>query len=290
MGLALDRMDQETKALQEALASGEKVVELDPALIDGSFIRDRFDVESSEDDELIHSIENNGQEVPILVRQHPDLEGRYQVAYGHRRLKAVRYLKKKVRAVVRPMTDDQLVVAQGIENTARRDLSYIERAAFAASLESHGFKRDVIMEALSTDKTELSKLLSVAKAIPAPILKAIGPAPSAGRRRWMEIADKIADGNILAGVKQAIQRADFEALGSDERFGMVLAAANKKPKTETSGPQWKPTGSKVAAQVKDSGKALILSLKASGSDTGFGRYLADRLDDLYADWKSKQET
>jgi ParB family chromosome partitioning protein len=188
------------------------------------------------------------------------------------------------------MTDDQLVVAQGIENTARRDLSYIERAAFAASLESHGFKRDVIMEALSTDKTELSKLLSVAKAIPAPILKAIGPAPSAGRRRWMEIADKIADGNILAGVKQAIQRADFEALGSDERFGMVLAAANKKPKTETSGPQWKPTGSKVAAQVKDSGKALILSLKASGSDTGFGRYLADRLDDLYADWKSKQET
>jgi ParB family chromosome partitioning protein len=290
MGLALDRMDQETKALQEALASGEKVVELDPALVDGSFIRDRFDVESSEDDELIHSIENNGQEVPILVRQHPDLEGRYQVAYGHRRLKAVRYLKKKVRAVVRPMTDDQLVVAQGIENTARRDLSYIERAAFAASLESHGFKRDVIMEALSTDKTELSKLLSVAKAIPAPILKAIGPAPSAGRRRWMEIADKIVDERALAGVNQAIQRAGFEALGSDERFLVVLAAANKKPKTEASGPRWKPTGSKVAAQVKDSGKALILSLKASGSDTGFGRYLADRLDDLYADWKSKQET
>jgi ParB family chromosome partitioning protein len=289
MGLALDRMDQETKALQEALASGEKVVELDPALIDGSFIRDRFDVESSEDDELIHSIENNGQEVPILVRQHPDLEGRYQVAYGHRRLKAVRYLKKKVRAVVRPMTDDQLVVAQGIENTARRDLSYIERAAFAASLESHGFKRDVIMEALSTDKTELSKLLSVAKVIPASIVKAIGPAPSAGRRRWMEIADKIADEKVLAVVKQAIQRVDFESLGSDERLMIVLAAANKKPKAEASGPQWKPTGSKVAAQVKDSGKVLILSLKASGSDTGFGRYLADRLDDLYADWKSKQE-
>jgi ParB family chromosome partitioning protein len=290
MGLALDRMDQETKALQEALASGEKVVELDPALIDGSFIRDRFDVESSDDDELIQSIENNGQEVPILVRQHPDLEGRYQVAYGHRRLRAVRYLKKKVRAVVRPMTDDQLVVAQGIENTARRDLSYIERAAFAASLESHGFKRDVIMEALSTDKTELSKLLSVAKAIPASIVKAIGPAPSAGRRRWMEVADKIADERVLAGVKQAVQRADFEALGSDERFMVVLAAANKKPKTEASGPQWRPTGSKVAAQVKDSGKALTLSLKASGSDTGFGRYLADRLDDLYSDWKSKQET
>lgn len=289
MGLALDRMDQETKALQEALASGERVVELDPALIDGSFIRDRFDVEASEDDELIQSIETNGQEVPILVRQHPDLEGRYQVAYGHRRLRAVRYLKMKVRAVVRPMTDDQLVVAQGVENTARRDLSYIERAAFAASLEGHGFKRDIIMEALSTDKTELSKLLSVAKAVPVSLVKAIGPAPSAGRRRWMEVAEKIDDEKILAAVREAIQKPDFEVLGSDERFMVVLATANKKPKAEAAAPHWKLAGSKVAAQIKGNGKALTLSLKASGSDAGFGRYLADRLDDLYADWKSKQE-
>ncbi len=289
MGLALDRMDQETKALQEALASGERVVELDPALIDGSFIRDRFDVEASKDDELVQSIQNNGQEVPILVRQHPDLEGRYQVAYGHRRLNAARYLKLKVRAVVRPMTDDQLIVAQGVENTARRDLSYIERAAFAASLENHGFKRDVIMEALSTDKTELSKLLSVAKAIPVSIVRAVGSAPSAGRRRWMEVADKLADGKALLAVKEAIQKANFETLSSDERFMAVLAAANKKPKAETAAPQWKPTGTKVAAQVKDNGKALVLSLKASGSDADFGRYLAERLDDLYADWKSKQE-
>lgn len=289
MGLALDRMDQETKALQEALASGEKIVELDPALIDGSFIRDRFEVGANEDDELVQSIENNGQEVPILVRQHPDLEGRYQVAYGHRRLRAVRYLKRKVRAVVRPMTNDQLVVAQGVENTARRDLSYIERATFAASLEGHGFKRDVIMEALSTDKTELSKLLSVAKAVPASIVKAIGSAPSAGRRRWMEIADKIVDEKALSVVKEAMKRPDFETLGSNERFMIVLAAANKKRKVEVHAPNWKPAGSKVAAQVKDNGKALTLSLKASGSDAAFGRYLADRLDDLYADWKSKQE-
>jgi ParB family chromosome partitioning protein len=187
------------------------------------------------------------------------------------------------------MTNDQLVVAQGVENTARRDLSYIERATFAASLEGHGFKRDVIMEALSTDKTELSKLLSVAKAVPASIVRAIGSAPSAGRRRWMEIADKIVDEKALSVVKEAIQRPDFETLGSDERFMIVLAAANKKRKVEASVPHWKPTGSKVAAQVKDNGKALTLSLKASGADAAFGRYLADRLDDLYADWKSKQE-
>ncbi|RUW60107.1 ParB N-terminal domain-containing protein, partial [Mesorhizobium sp. M4B.F.Ca.ET.049.02.1.2] len=89
MGLALDRMDQEARELREALKSGERVVELDPELIDGSFVRDRLDGEVSATDDIVRSIEENGQEVPILVRQHPDLEGRYQVAYGHRRLRAV---------------------------------------------------------------------------------------------------------------------------------------------------------------------------------------------------------
>ena len=89
MGLALDRMETETKALHDALASGEKVVELDPALIEISFIRDRLDFELTRDDEFVRSIEENGQEVPILVRQHPDKADRFQVAYGHRRLAAI---------------------------------------------------------------------------------------------------------------------------------------------------------------------------------------------------------
>ncbi|TWG90053.1 ParB family chromosome partitioning protein [Mesorhizobium sp. J18] len=288
MGLALDRMDEEAQALQEALASGEKVVELDPLLIDGSFIRDRLDGEVTEDD-LVKSIEANGQEVPILVRPHPEVQGRYQVAYGHRRLRAAHLLKRKVKAVIRSMTDDQLVVAQGVENTARRNLSYIERATFAASLESHGFGRNVIMQALSTDKTELSKLLSVTKAIPSSIVKAIGPAPSAGRRRWMDIAAKISNPDVLEAVRRVIGRPEFQALSSDERLMTLLVEAAKKPKAEPSFSEWKPEGGKVTAKIKDSGKVYTVSLKTAGTDVGFGEYLKGRLDDLYADWKSKQE-
>lgn len=289
MGLALDRMDQEARALQEALASGENVVELDPADIDGSFIRDRLEDEIGEDDDLVQSIENNGQEVPILVRHHPNIKGRYQVAYGHRRLRAVRILKRKVRAVVRALTDDQLVVAQGIENTARRDLSYIERVTFAANLEGRGFGRDVIMQALSTDKTELSKMLSVARAVPLAIIKAIGPAPSAGRRRWMDLADKIGNPKVLEAVEQVIQNSGLEALNSDERFMAVLAKAAMKPMSKPIMREWKPKRSKVSAQIKDNGKALTLSLRAAGTDRGFGEYLTDRLDKLFTDWKTQQE-
>ena len=78
-------MDGEARELQDALKSGEQIVELDPELIGSSFVRDRLDAEVAETDDLVKSIEENGQEVPILVRQHPDLDGRFQVAYGHRR-------------------------------------------------------------------------------------------------------------------------------------------------------------------------------------------------------------
>ena len=52
-------------------------------------------------------------------------EGFYQVAYGHRRVRATAILGIKVRAIVRDLTDAELVIAQGQENNARQDLSFI---------------------------------------------------------------------------------------------------------------------------------------------------------------------
>ena len=87
------------------------------------------------------------------------------------------------------MTDIELITAQGLENSQRGNLSYIERAVFAARLEDRGFARTVIIDALATDKTELSKLISVARAVPESVIDAIGPAPKAGRRRWLAFVD-----------------------------------------------------------------------------------------------------
>ena len=42
MALTLGRMEEESRAMEEALLSGEHIVELDPDLIDSSFIRDRL--------------------------------------------------------------------------------------------------------------------------------------------------------------------------------------------------------------------------------------------------------
>ena len=134
-------------------------------------------------------IRKDGQALPILVRPHSNQVGIYQIAYGHRRWHAARELAIKVRAIIQALTDAELVIAQGKENAERRNLSFIERALFAANLELGGFDRATINAALAVHTTEVSRLLTVAAAIPAAIVTSIGPAPKAGRTRWMELAE-----------------------------------------------------------------------------------------------------
>ena len=173
--------------------------------------------------DLVAQIREHGQQVPILVRPHPEANGRYQVAYGHRRLAAVKELGIKVRAVIRELSDDQLVVSQGQENNARTNLSYIERALFAARLEDRSFSREVIMAALNVDKAALSKMISVVRQIPIELIEAIGAAPEVGRRRWMEFAEKLPKAKIELQALLASLSADNS---SDQRFQEAVDALN----------------------------------------------------------------
>ncbi|MCB5205474.1 plasmid partitioning protein RepB [Neorhizobium sp. T786] len=281
MSLSLDRMDQEAKALNEALQNGERIVDLDPELIDISFVRDRLDGNLTLQDDLVLSIEDSGQEVPILVRKNPAAEGRFQVAYGHRRLAACRLLKRKVRAVIRPLSDDDLVVAQGIENTARKDLSYIERATFALNLEGRGFGRDVIMKALSTDKTELSKMLSVAKSIPSDIISSVGAAPATGRRRWMELSEKLQDTAMLEKASSIVRHAEFGDMESDQRFVQLLSELSKTVNTADAEEAWVHPSKSLRVSSKSRPKGGY-SLDFTEKDARpFGEWIKTNLDDLY---------
>ncbi|ARM15545.1 MULTISPECIES: plasmid partitioning protein RepB [Rhizobium] len=287
MALTLGRMEEESRAMQEALLSGERIVELDPDLIDSSFVRDRLaDQPLDMEDDLVQSIAENGQEVPVLVRRHPDDEARYQIAYGHRRLQAVRLLGRKVQAIVRQLDDTDVVIAQGIENSARRNLSYIERAVFAFNLELKGFERPVIMKALSTDKTELSKLLSVAKAIPAEIVRSVGAAPGIGRRKWMALAQDW-NGITAARLTKLIASERFMAEESDRRFELLVAElARKEAKPEPTEYDWKPkSGGKIAGRIKSAGNSFTIALK-TGDAPDFGAYISRRLDELYEAYRA----
>ena len=230
MGLTLkDLSDEanEARALRAQLNSGAHVIDIDPNSIDPSFVRDRLEAHEGEDFEVFKaSIDQDGQQVPVLVRPSVEEEGRYQAAYGHRRIAALKALGRPVRAIVRNLTDEQLVVAQGKENTDRRDLSFIERALFAARLEDRGFSRLAIAASLSLQKGNLSTMVSIARHIPEEVIVAIGAAQKVGRPRWEQLAELLKH----AGQKwrDAIEEPSFTSLPSDQRFERIFKAVSRR--------------------------------------------------------------
>ncbi|MGJ0505213.1 MAG: plasmid partitioning protein RepB [Methylocystis sp.] len=278
MGRSLERISADidaAKELEKRLLSGADVIEIDASLVDASFVTDRLDESEADRASLLSSIRTHGQQVPILVRPHPEASGRYQIAYGHRRLRALLELGQRVRAVVRSLTDDELVIAQGQENSARRDLSFIERASFAASLEERGFGRDTIMASLAIDKTELSRLISCRKALPDELVKAIGAAPKAGRRRWMDLAEHLKAPRASKVWARVCNEAEFAPLDSDSRFAAVFAAlATKNPPAKTT--SWIDHDGRKIARVDEDAGWLRINVDKS-VDAEFGAYIVAQL-------------
>ncbi len=244
------------------------------------------------EDAFVAVIRAQGQQTPILVRPHPTVSGRYQVAFGHRRLRAAAALGRPVRALVRTLTDAELVVAQGQENNARADLSFIERAAFALTLERLGHGRDVIMAALLVDKTELSRLIAARRALPDSVIAAIGPAPKAGRRRWMSLADRLASPEMRARVDEIVAADAFATLSSDQRFVRVYAAVAPvpapAPPVVRAGPEvGLAEDGRHLARVERTPTTVGLIIDET-LHPAFGDFLVARLPELFAAYEREQ--
>ncbi len=194
---------------------------LDTEKLSGSFVSDRSAKEERDDPDflqLVESIRESGQQQPILVRPHPDKQGHYQVAYGHRRLRAVHRLGLKVKAVIRNLSDAELVLAQGKENAERRK-SVLHRArAVRQGVDRARLRRKIACDALAVQKSELSRLLQVADSVPDALIRAIGPAPKIGRERWMALGNLFDDDAAKGKAEAEISSERFKSAASDERF------------------------------------------------------------------------
>lgn len=287
MGLSLKNLSDEAdeaRALKAQLATGARVIELDPSLVDPSFVRDRLAEPEGEAFELFKaSLAADGQQVPILVRPAPNNEGRYQAAYGHRRLAALRALGQPVKAIVRELTDEQLIVAQGKENSDRRDLSFIERALFAARLEDRGFPRAALTAALSLQKGNLSTMISVARSIPEPLIVAIGPAPKVGRPRWEQLAALIV--NDTRKWRMAIADPAFVTADSDTRFECILKSLIQRSEVRAPDIVRDQDGTPLA--VVNHGKGRVRLTIESRHVPEFGDWLIVQLPEIYASFRRR---
>jgi ParB family chromosome partitioning protein len=291
MGLSLGRLAadaQNAREIKEALQSGNMVVELDPELIDDSFISDRLlNGEDRDFEDFKDGIKTHGQKVPILVRPHPNNPDRFEIAYGRRRRRACALLGRKVRAVISQLTDTELVIAQGKENNDRNDPSFIERAMFAKAMEERQFDRTVIMAALSVHKTELSRLLNVAHGIPLDIIIAIGPARKAGRPRWTSFSERLQKATDAASIiKRVTSEEIFQQADSDSRFTMLydgLVTKRQPPRTTT---PWKNRRGQPVIRIERSNTATKLAIDENIAPD-FGAFLIDRLQSLFDEFETK---
>ncbi|PDT01602.1 plasmid partitioning protein RepB [Rhizobium chutanense] len=272
------------------LLKSQSLTELDPDLIDAPSVTDRLDEDGEQFEEFARNIRENGQQVPILVRPHPLIEGRYQIAYGRRRLRAVKAAGLQIKAAIRNLTDDELVLAQGQENSARQDLSFIERALYAAELEANGFQRTVIMAALAVDKSNLSRLIQAATQLPADVIRAIGAAPKTGRDRWYELATRLGSEGALVKARALLSEASVKSLTSDERFARVFAAATPKQRKKEK-PQaeiWQADDGVKAASFRQDKRTLTLMIDKKAAPE-FGDYLMSVLPEIYASFKKTKQ-
>ena len=210
------------------LAARGTILELDPEVVDPSPFPDRLpDDDPQPFEDFKKSIAEDGQKVPAQVRAHPTIPGRYQVVYGHRRQRAAKELGIKLKALLIDISDHELAVVQGIENAARQDLSWIERALFAKRMEDAGVKSRDVQAALSVDRQELARLRGVVAVIPVDLIEQIGRAPRVGRPRWQELAKQIE--LFPERLVEAREMVSAGTISSDQRFQSLLGRMKAGP-------------------------------------------------------------
>ncbi len=248
-----------------------------PALIKASRFSDRIDA-AEELSDLVDSIREHGQQVPILLRRLEN--GDLEVVYGRRRLLACKELGMDVRATVMEMTEEEALIAQGVENNQRLDTSFIEKALFITRILDAGFTGVVVHRATKVNDTLIYKMRAIIQAVPDSLIRAIGPAHGAGRRQWEALATfcKAAKPGDL----KRIELAADPALPSIERLERVLSATQGKGRPAPSYREIIPGRISIAG----SGKKVTLTA-VTVHDQEFLSYLGERVPELFEAWRKE---
>lgn len=266
------------KSFQEQML--RTMQDVDPDRVDSSRFQDRLDV-SEELEGLKDSIRENGQQVPVLLRR---VAGdRFEVVYGRRRIMACRQLGIDVRAMVVDISDEDALIAQGLENAARLENSYIEKALFVAQVTEAGYSLSTIQKALDIDKTQASKMRGVIRDVPREVIAAIGAAHGAGRRPWEELRNALS-GDDAPGQARLLKMID-EELPSHERLKKLLVLLRQARRTEHAA---------LAPDVKiGNGDFKIdrtprsLTVKAHrNAPEAFLQHLEENLERIYQEWQN----
>jgi ParB family chromosome partitioning protein len=264
------------------------IQDIDTKLILAWGPKDRLDIEltavnNAEPNESIQdlasSIAEAGQQVPVLLRPSKERDGHFEVVYGQRRILACRHLGIPVRALIRTLDDTDALLAKGLENAGRAELSYYERVRFAHAILEQGYSRAEVCQALAISKNTLSQLERINRLVPIAVGEAIGAAPGAGRPKWTTLATAFEKEQLTESAALGVLGRSGE-LESDGRLEFVLKEIGKRGKQERSVEERSPL---PGVQIKSGKSGLSVTVKRAGDNTKFANWLDQNLDQLIQD-------
>ena len=161
-----DPAPNEGGAVTTATVSHVQLLEVDLDQIDANPWQPRTSMDVVNLIELQNDIMSVGLLQEPMARQ---VEGRYQLAFGHRRIEALRGLSAcgkwgtTATIKVQPLTDQQMAYIALAENRAREDLTPAEeiRAWAKVLREIEGVTIQSLADAVGVDRTTMSKNLSI---------------------------------------------------------------------------------------------------------------------------------
>lgn len=166
--------------------------------------------------ELAESVKAHGVLEPVSLRSHPELDGRYVVNRGERRVRACRLAGLRT---VPAFIDERIdPYAQVVENLHREDLSVFDLARFIAMREREGESRAEIARRLRKPASFITEVAGLADA--PPVVRQVF---EAGRTRDVRVLYQLARGvrdnaaaaeEVLAG-DGPISRKEVDNLGAD---------------------------------------------------------------------------
>ena len=184
LGRGLSALLDEVEAPADARAAGVAEIPIESVRPNPDQPRRRFD--AAELEELAASIRAKGMLQPILVR--PAMyAGEYQIVAGERRWRAAQMAGlRAIPALVRDLSDAEVIEIAIVENVQRTDLSAIEEAeGYRALVEKFGRTQAEVADVVGKSRVHVTNALRLLQL----------PAPA---------QDLVRDGKITAGHARAL--------------------------------------------------------------------------------------
>ena len=149
---------EEPVVVSRKLSDGAELIELDPHDIEPNPQQPRQIFDEDALQELAESIRQNGVQQPIVVRLH---EGAYQLVSGERRVRASILAERAVvPAVVREISDREMLRLGLIENIQREDLNPIETAqAYERLIQEFGWTQKELASQVGKQRVTVTNTL-----------------------------------------------------------------------------------------------------------------------------------